>query len=389
MKTTESTKLKHSDVKKTTAPEVSPHLYIATAIDERAVAEADLENPTVPEANKEPGDVEKPPQDLEKIPIDIEKIRGTPEASKDTEKAPDSSKPSEHAKLSPHTPKTCKTDYTQYDRNSSPPGSRPKSVCETVETSNGREGNHSWSLHHTDAFRLRRRDNGILERDVCSWVVLYRQQIDGNLMLLMNTEEQNFLQVCVSVTDDDQMLLILFIRRICSKLDLETNQNPPKIILASAKIEICLNNINPNSSRSAIASALSRCGRLNRLFCHVISFAEYLPSPNSEDVNDDDDEEKSEKTAGISHFQKSTQVSVLNAIGCYQKDPPKTLKNSRKRWNGRRRFFSSESIIPLHFITDYERVEEDLTAGSWMLVSKDDFEKVVKLREIFLSSNIE
>ncbi|EFO95682.1 hypothetical protein CRE_13976 [Caenorhabditis remanei] len=115
------------------------------------------------------------------------------------------------------------------------------------------------------------------------WAVLHRQRIDGNLMPLMNTEEQNFLQVSVSLNDNDQMLLHLFIRRILYELSL----------------------------RDCIDS--KQCGRLVRLFCHAIHFAEYLPSPNnSEDVNDDDDEdEDSDETAQILQFQKSTWMRHL------------------------------------------------------------------------------
>lgn len=48
------------------------------------------------------------------------------------------------------------------------------------------------------------------------WAVLNRQRIDANLKPLMNKEEENFLQVSVTLNEHDQQLLEVFIRYGCS-----------------------------------------------------------------------------------------------------------------------------------------------------------------------------
>ncbi|UMM15077.1 hypothetical protein L5515_002646 [Caenorhabditis briggsae] len=89
------------------------------------------------------------------------------------------------------------------------------------------------------------------------WAVLMRQKADANLTPLMNTEEENFLQVSAGLNDDHQMLLHLFIGRILYEISL----------------------------RDAIDS--KQCGRLIRLFCNAIKFAEHIPS-EADDVTSSD-----------------------------------------------------------------------------------------------------
>uniref|UniRef100_A0A1I7U1E3 Shugoshin_C domain-containing protein n=1 Tax=Caenorhabditis tropicalis TaxID=1561998 RepID=A0A1I7U1E3_9PELO len=88
------------------------------------------------------------------------------------------------------------------------------------------------------------------------WAVLNRQRIDGNLTPLMNTEEENFLQVSVSLNENHAKLLDVFINRILH--------------------EMCL--------RDSIDS--KQCGRLIRLFCHAIRFSEFIPE-DPDNVPDD------------------------------------------------------------------------------------------------------
>ncbi|CAI2294423.1 unnamed protein product [Caenorhabditis sp. 36 PRJEB53466] len=76
------------------------------------------------------------------------------------------------------------------------------------------------------------------------WAVMKKQRNEGNVQPLLNTEEQNFLQVSVSLIDEDQLLLELFIGRILSEL----------------------------AVRDTIDS--KHIGRYTRLFCHAVRFVE-------------------------------------------------------------------------------------------------------------------
>ncbi|PIC54347.1 hypothetical protein B9Z55_003631 [Caenorhabditis nigoni] len=121
------------------------------------------------------------------------------------------------------------------------------------------------------------------------WAVLMRQKADANLMLLMNKEEENFLQVSAGLNDDHQMLLHLFIGRILYEISL----------------------------RDAIDS--KQCGRLIRLFCNAIKFAEHIPS-EADDVTDSDDVET------ILQEKKSTWMKSLFLM-LLQKNPHQLAKS--------------------------------------------------------------
>lgn len=87
------------------------------------------------------------------------------------------------------------------------------------------------------------------------WAVLMRQKTSGSVMPLVNTEEQNFLQVSASLIVDDNKLLELFIKRILYEISL----------------------------RDSIDA--KQCGRLVRLFCHTLNFVKHIPveAPESSD----------------------------------------------------------------------------------------------------------
>ncbi|EGT31237.1 hypothetical protein CAEBREN_15503 [Caenorhabditis brenneri] len=120
------------------------------------------------------------------------------------------------------------------------------------------------------------------------WAVLNRQRLDMNLTPLMNTEEQNFLQVSVSLNEQDQKLLELFIGRILYEVSL----------------------------RDSIDS--KQCGRLVRLFCHALYFAKQISC--LEDLDEEDDREV------ILHHQKSTWMRQLFMV-LFHKHPTQLMKS--------------------------------------------------------------
>ncbi|CAL2028165.1 unnamed protein product [Caenorhabditis brenneri] len=120
------------------------------------------------------------------------------------------------------------------------------------------------------------------------WAVLNRQRLDMNLTPLMNTEEQNFLQVGVSLNEQDQKVLELFIGRILYEV----------------------------SVRDSIDS--KQCGRLVRLFCHALYFAKQISV--FEDLDEEDDREV------ILHHQKSTWMRQLFMV-LFHKHPTQLMKS--------------------------------------------------------------
>ncbi|CAO4363385.1 unnamed protein product [Caenorhabditis nigoni] len=121
------------------------------------------------------------------------------------------------------------------------------------------------------------------------WAVLMRQKADANLMPLMNKEEENFLQVSAGLNDDHQTLLHLFIGRILYEISL----------------------------RDAIDS--KQCGRLIRLFCNAIKFAEHIPSEADDVTSSDDVETKLQE-------KKSTWMKSLFLM-LLQKNPHQLAKS--------------------------------------------------------------
>ncbi|EGT46447.1 hypothetical protein CAEBREN_11701 [Caenorhabditis brenneri] len=120
------------------------------------------------------------------------------------------------------------------------------------------------------------------------WAVLNRQRLDMNLTPMMNTEEQNFLQVGVSLNEQDQKVLELFIGRILYEV----------------------------SVRDSIDS--KQCGRLVRLFCHALHFAKQISC--LEDLDEEDDREV------ILHQQKSTWMRQLFMV-LFHKHPTQLMKS--------------------------------------------------------------